>query len=218
MPAFAAGTLVSSRPLARTSPIVKGTPVPAAVPTGMGLNGGRCTVKAVTIGDGVQLREALEHRRHRLARALRGCAAAALCGLLLSLAALQEERLPQPLALGFFVTFGGLAALGAALLRRGFARLAAAVPRLKPAPCRLLLHITHWIDGADYAGEVRIAELWRLRVRFDPPERDLGPLDGHELDAVAWMEPQCRRLWAVELPMTVLWVSLQVRVAEELRA
>lgn len=170
-----------------------------------------------TTDEDTRLRAALEVQRWRLGRSLRGCAAAALTGLLLCLAALHEDRLPTPLALGFFVTLGGFASLGAILLQRRFAQLARIVPLLRATPCLALLYVTVWADGPDYAAEVRIPGLWRWHVDLDPPVRNphFEPLSGQTLDAIAWLEPRRHRLWALELRTVVFWVRRQVRAGEE---
>lgn len=171
-------------------------------------------MQTVTPRQDLRLRAALEVQRCRLGRSLRGCAAAALAGLLLALAGLHEDRLPAPLALGFVVTPGGFACLGALLLRRRFARLASVVPQLRATPCRALLVVTGWADGPVYAADVRIAGLWRWQADLEPTERDphLDADAGRTLDALAWVEPLRHRLWALELRTVVFWVRRSERV------
>lgn len=171
---------------------------------------------AVTAQEDLRLRAALEVQRCRLGRSLRGCAAAALSGLLFALAGLHEERLPTPLALGFLVTLGGFAGLGAWLLQRRFARLARVVPMLRATPCLALLAVGGWFEEPVYRAEVRIPGLWHWHVDLETPLPDphLEAGSAQPLDAIAWLEPRRHRLWALELHTVVFWVRRCVRVKD----
>ncbi|HMW30728.1 hypothetical protein [Plasticicumulans sp.] len=171
-------------------------------------------MQTVTAQEDLRLRAALEVQRYRLGRSLRGCAAAALTGLLLALGGLHEDRLPTPLALGFLVTLGGFASLGALLLQRRFARLARVVPRLRATPCLALLAVGGWFQEPEYQADVRIPGLWHWHVDLETPLPDphLEAGGDQPIDAIAWLEPRRHRLWALELRTVVFWVRRCVRV------
>lgn len=166
--------------------------------------------------DNARLLAAALRRGQQLGRMRRVCEAAGGIAIAAGVIALLEEQMPVALSLAFIIVLGGLAALGSVTVLRRIERLARVLPRLRPAPCRLHLHLIRWIDGVDYAAEVDVAGMWTLRVEFEPPERRLEPLAGHEFEAIAWVEPQWHSLWAVELPRTVLWVRRQVRAGQGL--